>query len=102
MIRHDLVTSAVRFYASEEPGPFEPYVAICTLLWESDKVVWIVGMHGALSRRMVRKLVRLLHDLGVTTAKAHRHPAHRLPFGEDVGDHVEMDVTAAAARGWAA
>lgn len=102
MIRHEVVTSTLRFYASEEPGWFDPYVAICTLLWESDKVVWIVGMHGALSRRMVRKLVRLLYDLGVTTVKAHRHPAHRLPFGEDVGDHVEMDVAAVAARGWVA
>lgn len=98
MIRHDHVTSALRFYASDEPGPFEPYVAICTLLWESSTVVWIVGMHGSLSRRHVRELARLLHDLGVTRAKAHRHPAHRLPFGEDAGDHVEMDVTGAVQR----
>jgi len=98
MIRHDHVTSALRFYASDEPGPFEPYAAICTLLWETDKVVWIVGMHGSLSRGMLRQLVQFLHGAGVTLAKAHRHPAHRLPFGQDVGDHVELDVATMAAR----
>ena len=98
MIRHDLVTSSLRFYASEEPGPFESYVAICTLLWETDAVVWIVGMHGAMSRKMIRELVQFLHTAKVAVAKAHRHPAHRLPFGKDVGDHVEMSVPDAARR----
>lgn len=98
MIRHDLVTSALRFYASDTPGPFEPYVAICTLLWETDRIVWIVGMHGAMSRQMIRQLVQFLNTAGVALAKAHRHPLHRLPFGVDVDDHVEMDVPAAARR----
>lgn len=102
MIRHDHVASALRFYASDTPGPFEPYVATCTLLWETNAVVWIVGMHGAMSRKHVREMVQFLHAQGVTTAKAHRHPSHRLPFGVDVGDHVEMNVAAVAARGWAA
>ncbi|HOX89917.1 MAG TPA: hypothetical protein PLN55_09925 [Burkholderiaceae bacterium] len=98
MIRHDLVTSTLRFYASEEPGPFEPYVAICTLLWETDNIVWIAGLHGSLSRKLLRELVEKLHGLGVSLAKAHRHPAHRLPFGVEVDDHIEMDVATMARR----
>lgn len=92
MIRHTPTTSTLRFYASADPGPFEPYVAVCTLLWETSTTVWIVGLHGAFSRRSLRELVGWMRASGVTLVKAHRAPDHKLPFGKMVGDHVEMLV----------
>ncbi len=92
MIRVTPLTSTVRFYDSEQPGPWDAYVAICTLVWESARAVWIVGLHGKVTRAHLRALARDLCAAGVDVVKAHRDPAKRLPWGRAVGDHVEIEV----------
>ncbi|HOW46164.1 MAG TPA: hypothetical protein P5305_04095 [Rubrivivax sp.] len=92
MIRHEILSSILRFYAVEHPAPFEPYVAVCTAVWESPRVVWLHGMSGEMGRPQLRELVRMMQGMGVQLVKARRAPGHRLPFGVDVGDHVEIDV----------
>jgi hypothetical protein len=92
MIRHELVTSILRFYAYDSNDLFEPYGAVCTLLWESTSVVWIQGFHGKVSRSQLRELMNFCEKNKIQRIKAHRSPGHRIPFMEEVGDHLELDV----------
>lgn len=98
MIRIETLISTVRFYDGEPSDPFAPFVGVATISWESPSVVWVRAMHGSFGRRQLRDLVEYLSSSGVTTVKAFRDPAKRLPFGVQVGDHVEMDVAEAVKR----
>lgn len=96
-LRHESVVTAIRFYDSPTPGRYAPYRAICTLTWESSTCVWVTGLHGDLTRPLLREWLRWFLDNGVTLVKAHRGP-RSLPFGVPVGDHMELDPLALADR----
>lgn len=97
-IRHEPTTSILRFYASAEPGPWEPYVAVCTVIWQNAERVWLCGMHGTISRKHLRELVDHLWAKGVRTIYAHRDPTRRLPWAREVGDHLEIDLAVTRER----
>lgn len=80
MIRHDSLISTVRFYDTETDDPFYPYVAICTIVWESPDVIWVKGLHGDLSRKLLREFLKFLVDSKIKTVKAHRANGKTLPF----------------------
>lgn len=80
MIRHDPMITTIRFYDVETEDPFYPYVAICTLVWESPSVIWVKGLHGDLSRKLLREFLIFLVDNKVKTVKAHRASGKTLPF----------------------
>lgn len=99
MIRHELTSSILRFYPLECLDPFEPYVGICTLLWESPSTVWIKGMHGTISRAHLRELMVFCTDLQIETLKAHRANGHLLPFMRLAPDgHMELSVSQVVAK----
>lgn len=91
---------SMRAYAEATTDPFAPYVGIASLAWESPTVIWIRGMHGAVTRAHLRDLCRFCLARGIQTIKAHRDSARRLPFGErdPIDGHVEISVAEAAAR----
>lgn len=98
MIRHELTASVLRFYALDSLDPFEPYVGICTLLWENPTTVWIKGMHGAISRMHLRELMVFCTEQRIETIKAHRAGGHVLPFMRLVDDHMELSVSTVVAK----
>ena len=99
MIRHETVTSTLRFYWRASDDPFAQYDAICTVVWESPRVVWIRGLHGTLSRRLLRELLAWLVDNHILVVKSHRDSARVLPLGVVHADgHTEINVAELAAR----
>lgn len=89
-IRVEPLASIVYWYDGEPVPHRTPYRAVATLLWESEHVVTIRGLHGEMTREMRAELRRALADAGVTTVHAERH-------GRDVawsvGSHVEAGGT---------
>lgn len=99
MLRHSPVTSIIRFYDCEQSDdPFEPYVAVCTLIWENNSTVWVQGLHGKMSRKLFREFLSFCVDNGVKTIKAYRSPNHQLPLMKEVGDHLEISVDELVSR----
>lgn len=98
MIRHQIVTSRLRFHLDPNAPEMAPYDATCGLMWESPTVIWIEGLHGNMPRPLLRDLVQFCLDHGIQTIKAHREPGRRLPFGRERGDHTEIAIQDAAAR----
>ena len=93
MIRHSLLTSQLRFFNEVTTDPFAPYDAICTISWETPSVIWLVGLHGSLTRALFREMVIYFHDEKVKTVKAYRAPGHRLPFASCIGENLySIDV----------
>lgn len=93
MIRHSLLMSQFRFFKEETTDPFAPYDAICTINWESASTVWLVGLHGSLTRSMYREMMVFFHEQNVKTVKAYRAPGHRLPFATCIGENIySIDV----------
>lgn len=84
------LVSIVRWYDGPYTPHRSPYVAICTLLWESPTVVTIVGLHGTVTRAMREELRQALADAGVTTVHAERHGHER---AWSVRGHVESGGT---------
>lgn len=98
MIRHEILTSTLRFYDVETDNVFEPYVAICTIQWETKSIIWIKGMHGTLTRAHLREFLEFCVANGVETVKAYRATGHTLPFMKHVGKHMELDIAEIMAR----
>lgn len=99
MIRHELTTSLVRFYKQPSDDPYQPYDAICTLVWENSETVWIHGFHGSLDRKLLRELAQFLIDNKIKIVKAHRAFERTLPFvSKREGDVVEIDVQRVAQK----
>lgn len=93
MIRHSKLTSLLRFYdCDESDDPFLPYVAVCNIIWESAQTVWVQGMHGKLSRKLLREFLKFCVDNQIITVKAFRAPNHLLPLMHEVDDHYEITV----------
>ena len=98
MIRHEVLTSTLRFYNSESEDAFEPYVAICTIQWETANVIWIKGMHGSITRAHLREFLDFCIANKVETVKAYRSSGHTLPFMKHVDLHMELNVSEVMAR----
>lgn len=98
MIRHEHTHTILRFYPEFTDDPYAPYVAVCTLVWETPQTVWIHGLHGTITRRSFRQLADFCVVHGITTVKAHRHPTRKLPCGVPVGDHIEIRVADVVGR----
>lgn len=98
MIRHEVLTSTLRFYNVESDEPFEPYVAICTIQWETGSIIWIKGMHGTITRAHLREFVDFCVKHKVEKVKAYRSAGHTLPFMKPVGMHMELDIADVVAR----
>lgn len=93
MIRHETTTSVLRFYEQASDLATPPFDAICTVLWETPRTVWLKGFHGQLSRGLLRALLEWLIDNHIQTVKAHRDSAHGLPFARPQPDgSVLIDV----------
>lgn len=92
MLRHNVVTSILRFYNNEHPADFEDYVAVCSLLWESKDTIWIHGFHGNVNRKHLRTLLKFFIDNDVKIVKAKRSPFRVLPLSNNKGDHHEIVV----------
>lgn len=86
MIRHEPLTAALRFYERDSDLPTPPYDAICTVVWETRNTIWIRGLHGEMSRKLLRELLEWFIDNGVCTVRAHRDSAHSLPFARTQDD----------------
>jgi hypothetical protein len=94
MIRHTVQFSSLRFYESDTPTQFEPYAAICSITWETPTIIWITGLHGTLTRKMLRQLVQFFFEHNIATVKAHRADSRALPFVTYRTEyHVEIDVS---------
>jgi hypothetical protein len=98
-LRHTVNTSLVRFYNHADPDWYASYDAICTFTWESPTVVWMIGLHGTLSRKVLRQLTQLFLLHGVQLVKAHRAPDRTLPFvtSRD-GTYVQINIADVFAR----
>lgn len=81
-IRHEPTTSTLRFYERPSDEPTPQYDAVCTVVWETPRVIWIRGLHGALSRRLLRELLLWLVQNRIETVKAHRDQTRKLPLGK--------------------
>ena len=92
MIRHELSNTTLRFYTDPTDDQFAPYCAICSLIWETPRIVWVRGLHGTLSRALLHEMALWMHSEGVVTIKAHRDTRHSLPFGRRTDDHVEVSI----------
>lgn len=92
MLRHNVTTSILRFYESDEPSDFEEYCAVCSVIWESDDTIWLQGFHGQVTRKHLRKLLKFFVDNKIKTVKAYRAPKHLLPLSKQVQDHFEINV----------
>lgn len=92
MIRHEILTSTLRFYNVDSKEAFEPYVAICTIQWENINIIWIKGMHGTITRAHLREFLDFCVANKVEKVKAYRSAGHTLPFMKQVGLHMELDV----------
>ena len=99
MIRHEVQISTIRFYNTDSDDPFAPYDAICSLAWETPSTVWVKGLHGDLTRKTMKDLLKFFIDNGVHTLKAHRATGRTLP-GLTVrdGTYAEVDVADLARR----
>lgn len=96
MIKQEITTSILRFYSEDTDNLFEPFVGVCTLLWETSTVVWIKGLHGTISRKHLRELISFCVANNIETLKAYREPGRAIPFMEPVGNHFELSVNLVA------
>lgn len=74
--------------------PMPPFYLSCNLVWESQSVVWVTMMTGAIKRGDIRELESWLRDHGVRMVKAFRTPGHTLPGFRPVGAHYEREIRA--------
>lgn len=101
-IRLEAVKGPVRIarvYASDNPGPMDPYVASFVLEWQGAREVWIKALQGRMGRREWRAVLQLAVSLGVHTILAKRAPGHVLPLATPREDGtLAMDVRALSHR----
>lgn len=74
-------TSTLRFYVDDKADSFAEFDAVGTAIWLPNHTVKLVGMHGDLTRLLLRDLLRLLHAEGVELIHARRTGKHFLPLG---------------------
>ena len=92
MVRQEVLVTVLRFYTQENPKERDSYVAVCTLLWESPSIVWLKGLHGNLTRKVLRDLVQWLLDNKISLVKAIR-ASGSLPLATYTrGEYCEIDV----------
>jgi len=71
--RLEHVQAIARFY--EDSGTADargPYIGVANVIWLTPKRVLIMGMHGKISRKDLRELLKELRSRGVTTVDAER------------------------------
>lgn len=94
MIKEEIQLSILRFYDTETTDPYQPYIAICTVIWETKDIIWIKGLHGNLSRKLLRQLVQFLEEKNVRLIKTHRAASKTLPFiSRREGEYAEILVS---------
>lgn len=102
MIHYSRLVGTLRFYPPEAGAtPYEDmadYVAVGTVVWETEDTIFINGLHGAMTRAMQRELLDWLIAHGIKRVKAHRAPQRSLPFARRVDDHEEIEVADLVAR----
>lgn len=88
-----------RVYATDNPGPMDPYVATFVLEWQGVREVWVKALSGKMGRREWRAVLQLAVDLGIHTILAKRAPGHILPMAVEREDGtLAMDVRALSHR----
>jgi hypothetical protein len=96
MIREEKVMSIIRFYLDATDDPYAKYAASCTIMWESDTVIWVKALTGTLSRKVFKDFVQFILDSGITLVKSTRAGAS-LPFATHIeGNYCEIDVAKAS------
>lgn len=99
MIRHKNVVTMLRFYEIDpEPNESPPYDAVCTLVWENDNTIWIQGLHGKLTRKLLREFLKFCYKNDVHKIKAYRSLGHSLPLMIEVDNHLEISVESLVER----
>lgn len=71
----------VRLYDCAEPGERGQFCAVCVLEWADPRTLWVKGLHGRLTRLMMRELVQLIVTLGASMVLAYRTEGKGLPCG---------------------
>lgn len=95
MIRHEPISSIVRFYPEESDDPLAPYTASCMLVWETPTIIWIKGLSGTLNIALLRDFAKFLLDNKIETIRTFRASNHTLPLVTTVnGNYCEIDVAA--------
>ena len=92
MLRHNNVTSILRFYNSKNPSKFEDYVALCNIFWETNDTIWMFGFMGDLQRAHLRELLNFLETHKIKKVKAYRSLTRTLPMATFEGDYLSIDV----------
>lgn len=76
-VRLENVQAIARFY--DDSGTADargPYIGVANILWISKTRVFIMGMHGKVSRQDLKELLEELRKHGVTTVDAERRGKH--------------------------
>jgi hypothetical protein len=57
-------------------------------MWETPHVVWVTGLHGVITRRLLAELIQFLSANNVHQIKAYRAPGRNLPMSELIGPNL--------------
>lgn len=96
MIRHEILTSTLRFYKDETDNPYEPYIAICTIQWENPNCIWVRGLHGTITRTQLKEFIKFCVENNIATVKAYRAQGHVIPLMKEVDGRLELNVAKVA------
>lgn len=91
-IRHCAITQELRFFESDNPADWAEFDAFCILQHWRPGLACLRGLHGQLSRKLLRQLAATLLDQGITIIYADRAPHRKLPIATkiDSGDFAGM------------
>jgi hypothetical protein len=95
VIHYSELVGTLRFYTQTTGDPYgemADYVGVCTVMWETADIVYLVALRADMTRAMQRELLEWLVERGVKRVKAHRAPGRSLPFARRVDDHEEIEV----------
>ena len=65
----------------------DPFTSICSVVWENDKTVSLVGALGKFNVKIMRGILSFLYDKGIHLVKCKRRNGCRMPFGKEVQVH---------------
>ena len=85
-------------FCVDSADPFPEFVASCVLECGDDGTAEIKILQGALTRTLLRELLRTLHEFGVKKVVARRMGKHTLPFATVIDGVHHVDIQALALR----
>jgi hypothetical protein len=85
-------------FCVDSADPFPEFVASCVLECGDDGTAEIKILQGALTRTLLRELLRTLHEFGVKKVVARRMGKHTLPFATVIDGVHHVDIEALALR----